>query len=138
MPRAITPPGVVLAGRAAARDDDSILGRVGDIWKLFPIGGGDGQPLRALMPGDIPLQWSQDGRHVYTVDDVDGARPAAVDIFRVELATGARTPWKTLTPSDPVGVEDMRETVVITPDAQSYCYSYLRRLGDLYVVDGLK
>ena len=119
MPRAITPPGVVLAGRAAARDDDSILGRVGDIWKLFPIGGGDGQPLRALMPGDIPLQWSQDGRHLYTVDHVDGARPAAVDIFRVELATGARTPWKTLTPSDPVGVEDMRETVVITPDAQS-------------------
>lgn len=41
-------------------------------------------------------------------------------------------------PSDPVGVEDMRETVVITPDARSYCYSYLRRLGDLFVVEGLK
>ena len=41
-------------------------------------------------------------------------------------------------PSDPVGVEDLRETVVITPDARSYCYWYLRRLGDLFVVDGLK
>ena len=40
MPRAITPPGVVLAGRAAARDDHSILGRVGASWTLFPIGGG--------------------------------------------------------------------------------------------------
>ena len=67
-----------------------------------------------------------------------GARPPAVDVFRVELVTGGRVLWKTLTPSDPVGVEDMRETVVITPDAQSYCYSYLRRLGDLFVVDGLK
>jgi hypothetical protein len=52
--------------------------------------------------------------------------------------TGSRVLWKTLTPSDPVGVEDMRESVVLTPDAQSYCYSYLRRLGDLFVVDGLK
>ena len=68
IPRAITPPGVVLAGRAAARDDDSILGRVGATWTLFPIRGGDGRPLRALMPGDIPLQWSHDGRYVYTVD----------------------------------------------------------------------
>ena len=32
----------------------------------------------------------------------------------------------------------MRATVVITPDARSYCYSYMRRLGDLFVVDGLK
>ena len=110
LPRAITPEGVVLAGKAAVRDDNSILGRVGATWMLFPIQGGDGQPVPALTPGDIPLQWSHDGRYVYTVDNVEGARPAAVDVFRVELATGGRTLWKTLTPSDPVGVEDMRET----------------------------
>ena len=138
LPRAITPPGVVLADKAAARDENSVLGRVGDTWMLFPIQGGDGRPVPALTPGDIPLQWSHGGRYVYTVASVDGARPAAVDVFRVELATGDRTLWKTLMPSDPVGVEDMRETVVITPDAQSYCYSYMRRLGDLFVVDGLK
>ena len=89
------------------------------------------------MPEDIPLQWSQDGRYVYTVTNVSGARPAAVDVFRVELVTGGRTLWKTLMPSDPVGVEDLRETVVITPDARWSCYWYLRRLGDLFVVDGL-
>ena len=116
----------------------SVLGRVGTAWMLFPIQGGDGQPVPALRPGDIPLQWSHDGRYVYTVDNAAGPRPPAVDVFRVELATGVRVLWKTLTPSDPVGVEDMRETVVITPDAQSYCYSYVRRLGDLFVVDGLK
>ena len=138
MPRAATPEGVVLAGRAAARDDASILGRVGASWMLFPIHGGDGRPVPALAPGDIPLQWSRDGRYVYTVDNIAGARPPAVDVFRVDLATGGRSRWKTLRPPDDVGVEDMRETVVITPDAQSYCYSYLRRLGDLYVIDGLK
>ena len=138
IPRAITPDGVQLAGRAAVRDDNSVLGRVGTSWKLFPIQGGDGQLVPALRSGDIPLQWSHDGKYVYTVDNAAGPRPPAVDVFRVELATGVRGLWKTLTPSDPVGVEDMRETVVITPDAQSYCYSYVRRLGDLFVVDGLK
>jgi len=138
LPRPITPPGVVLADQSAARDENSVLGRVGATWVLFPIQAGEGRPVTALTPGDIPLQWSHGGRYVYTVASVDGTRQPGVDVFRVELATGGRTPWRTLMPSDPVGVEDMRETVVITPDAQSYCYSYMRRLGDLFVVDGLK
>jgi hypothetical protein len=138
VPRAITPEGVVLAGKAAVRDDGSFLGRVGATWMLFPIQGGGGRPVPALRPGDYPLQWSHGGRYVYTVDNENGARPPAVDVFRIELMTGGRILWKTLTPSDPIGVEDMRETLVITPDAQAYCYSYMRRLGDLFVVDGLK
>ena len=56
--------------------------------------------------------------------------------WRWRLAS--RTLWKTLTPSDPVGSRTCERTLVITPDAQSYCYSYMRRLGDLFVVDGLK
>jgi hypothetical protein len=97
----------------------------------------------------MPLQWSHQGRYVYAVDNAqgtihaegelyEGARSSAVDVFRVELATGSRTLWKTLAPSDTVGVEDMRETLVITPDAQAYCYSYMRRLGGLFVAEGLK
>jgi hypothetical protein len=138
LPRAITPPGVSLAGKAAVRDDRFILGRVGPTWRLFPMHGGEVQPVPALKPGDVPLQWSPDGRYVYTLDNVGGVRSPAVDIFRVELTSGARVLWKTLSPSDPVGVEILRPTVLITPDARAYCYSYMRRLGDLFVVDGLK
>jgi hypothetical protein len=138
LPRAITPEGVVLAGRAAAGDGDSILGRLGATWMLFPLQGGDGRPVSALTPEDVPLQWSHDGRYVYAVENISGARSSAVDVFRVELATGGRTLWKSLKPSDPVGVEGLRETLVISPDAQSYCYSYMRRLGGLFVVEGLK
>jgi len=138
IPRAVTPEGVVLAGKAAVRDDNSLLGRAGATWALYPVQGGDGRPVPSLTPGDIPVQWSDDGRSVYTVDSAPEPRSSAVDVFRVELATGVRVLWKTLTPPDPVGVEDLRETVVMTRDAQSYCYSYLRRLGDLFVVRGLK
>lgn len=137
IPRAFTPLGVVLAGRAAARDGNSVLGRFGDRWMLFPTQEGDGRPVPSLTPGDVPVQWSHAGRYIYTVENTGGTRSSAVDVFRVEVATGDRTLWKTLRPSDPGGVEDMRETVVISPDAQSYCYSYLRRLGGLFVVDGL-
>ena len=137
-PLAITPTGVLLADKSAVRDENEVLGRIGTTWVLFPIRGGDGRAVPALTAGDVPLQWSHGGRYVYTVAGVDGARHAAVDVFRVEVDSGSRTVWKTLMPSDPVGVEDMRETLVITPDVQSYCYSYMRRLGDLFVVDGLK
>jgi hypothetical protein len=136
IPRAITPDGVSLAGKAAVRDDNIVLGRAGAAWMLFPIRGGDAQPVQALTTEDIPVQWSSDGRYVYTVENPT-LRTPAVNVFRVELATGGRVLWKTLAPSDPVGVEDMRLTVAITPDAQAYCYSYMRRLGDLFVVDGL-
>ena len=115
MPRAITPDGVTLAGknRGAGRvlrprsrrrhmDALSIRRR----WSAC-----------SLAPASVPLQWSHSGRYC-TVARPEGARPPAVDVFRVDLTTGVRRLWKTLTPSDPVGVEDMK-TVVITPDAQS-------------------
>ncbi len=126
-----------LRGRPCATTTRSSVAS-GAAWALFPIHGGVAQPVTALRAGDIPLQWSEDRRYLYTVDSVPGLRPAAVDVFRVELLTGNRVLWKTLSPSDPVGVEDMRGTVSITPDGQSYCYSYMRRLGDLFVVTGLK
>ena len=138
LPRPITPEGVGLAGTAAIRDDNVVLGRAGDAWKFFPIHGGAGQRVDGLLDADVPLQWSRDGRYLYAVVDRGGELPPpATPVFRVDVTTGARMLWKTLAPSDTVGVEGTPR-VAITPDAQSYCYSYLRRLGDLFVVDGLK
>ena len=77
IPRAITPDGVVLADKAAVRDDKSILGRVGTTWMLFPIHGGEGQRVPALTSGDIPLQWSDDGRHLYTVERASEGAPTS-------------------------------------------------------------
>jgi hypothetical protein len=64
-----------------------------------------------------------------------GALPAPVE--RVDIATGKRTPWKTLAPADLAGVHGV--TVVrMTRDAHVCLYSYLRTLSDLYLVQGLK
>jgi hypothetical protein len=137
-PRAITPDGVFLPVKAAVRDDRSILGRSGDRWLLYPIGGGEPQPVPALTARDIPIQWSEDGRFIYTAANLGPPARPANDVFRVELASGRRIVWKTLSPADPVGVEFNGASTVLTPDARSYCYSYTRRLGDLFVAEGLR
>jgi hypothetical protein len=137
-PRAITPFGAFVPSKAAVRNDNSILGRSGRTWMLFPIGDGDAQPVPALKPSDAPLQWSEDGRYLYTADNTAEITSPTVDVVRVDLATGDRVLWKKLTPPDSVGVEALRTAIVITPDARAYCYSYMRRLGDLFVVNGLK
>jgi Kae1-associated kinase Bud32 len=135
-PRPITPEGVVLAARAASPDGVRVLGRAGAHWALYPIDGGTAAPVAALMAEDEPLHWSTDRGSLFVVSR--GAVGPSRDAVRVDLTTGARTLWKTLVPADPVGVEIIDPRVVMTPNAQSYCYTYRQRLGTLFVVDGLE
>ena len=141
IPRPITPEGVILAAKAAVRMDTSVLGRSGDRWAFYPIEGGPPQAVPAIVASDIPIRWRDNGQVIYVVDNTNGpgqpGRPA-VDVFRVDIVSGSRTHWKTLTPSDPVGVEVDPASVVIAADGRAYCYSFARRLGDLFVADGLK
>jgi len=140
VPRAFTGAGVPFSGLAPAGDESTVLGRVAGKWTLLPIDGRDPQPFTSLKSTDLPVQWSADRRFLYAVDGSQqpGLPIVSVDIVRIEVATGARVAWKTLAPADPVGVEILRPRVLITPDARSYCYSYTRRLGDLFVLDNLK
>ena len=59
------------------------------------------------------------------------------NIYRVELATGRRDLWKTLTPADPTGFEEIY-AVHIADGEQSYYYTISRVLSDLYLVRGLR
>ena len=116
------------------RDENAILARAGPDVEAVSIQGGIAGPCRRSRPETSRFNGATTA-DMCTPSTSWGSQAAAVDVFRVELASGGRILWKTLTPSDPVGVEDMRETLAITPDAESYCYTYMRRLGDLFVVD---
>jgi serine/threonine protein kinase/WD40 repeat protein len=59
-----------------------------------------------------------------------------VQIFRYDLTSGAKQLWKELSPIDRSGVETL--DVFIAPQADYYCYSFIRNLSDLYEVEGLK
>ncbi|HYX20562.1 MAG TPA: hypothetical protein VFA98_06920, partial [Thermoanaerobaculia bacterium] len=87
-----------------------------------------------LEPADRPIGWTADGRFVY-VATTERALPARV--FRVELGTGTREPWKEFTPGDPTGISRLGATS-ISADGKTMIFGYAHRLGDLYVAEGLR
>jgi Tol biopolymer transport system component len=134
-PRAITPEGISQYAYALSPDGSQIAAAIGPDSKLFlfPVAGGDPQPIAGLQTGDWPIAWSEDGRFLYTYRF--GELPAK--IFRSELATGKKTLWKQLMPPEPSGVGTVFP-VLLTPDGKSYAYGFVRTFSDLYIVDGLR
>ena len=100
---------------------------------LYPVdGAAPPVAVPSVQPGEIPIQWSADAASLFVY------RPTALpaQVFRVNLATGARELWKEFTPIDPSGVYKI-SPICITPDGGAYAYGALRMLSDLYVADGL-
>jgi eukaryotic-like serine/threonine-protein kinase len=131
--RRLTDEPVSLPDNAAMPDGKSVILRLSSgRFVFFPVDGGEPRPIPHLAADDYPLQLSTDGRFLY----VRHGLLKSAEIDRMELATGARRPWKTLSPRDPVGIARVRP-VLLQPDGESYCYSYVRLMGDLFLVDGV-
>ena len=75
---------------------------------------GDGRSLWVFRRGVIPAQ-----------------------VYRLDIATGARHLWKTLVPPDAAGLYSVDEFRV-TPSGHAYFYSYRRTLSELYEARGLR
>jgi eukaryotic-like serine/threonine-protein kinase len=99
---------------------------------LVPAGGGPARPLPGFVDGDALVRWSADGSAVYVGH---GDVPAV--IIRIDVATGKRTPVRTLAPADLAGVEGVGP-IELTPDGTTYAYACSRVLSDLYIAEGLK
>ena len=132
--RPITPEGAGAAWavapdgtRVAASDADRRL-------LLYSVDGGDPRPIPGAQPGDVPVRFTPDGRALYVLVRGDGPR---AEIHRVDLTTGERQLWKEVAPEDPIGVYGVPR-VFLSADGQSYVYSYVRMLDELYLVDGLR
>ena len=100
---------------------------------LYPVDGGSPRRIPGLLPGDSVVRFTGDGAAVYARDKSD----LPMRIFRVDLATGRREPWKELAPEDRAGAFQMYGAV-LTPDGESYAYGCSRLISDLFVVDGLQ
>jgi eukaryotic-like serine/threonine-protein kinase len=129
--RAITPEGT--AGSFVSPDGKFLFARdsKNQRW-LYPIAGGEPQKSIDLAANESPLGFFPDGKALRVRN-----RSIPVQIFRVDLATGKREPWKVIAPADPAGVDAVFQ-IKFSADEKSYAYSVNRDLSDLYVVDGLK
>jgi Tol biopolymer transport system component len=131
--KAVTPEGMSLI-YAVSPDGSLIAARGGEGRSaLYPLRGGEPQPLPELDKGDYPFAWSKDGRTLYAFRH--GEAPCTV--YRLDLVTRRKEIWKVLGPSDLTGVP-YSGRVQITPDAKSYAYGHVRQLSELFLVEGLK
>jgi Tol biopolymer transport system component len=100
-------------------------------FQLYPMGGGDPQPLNGLKEGELPLQWDTTGTKVYVWDRIFPAH-----VFLVDFKTGERQPWTTLVPPDSAGV--LYGNIVMTPDGKISVYRYRRTVTTLFLAEELK
>jgi len=97
-------------------------------YALYPIAGGTAQPVPGLTEADVLAQWSADGRTVLAYRRAE--IPYHLD--QVDLATGRRTPFKDLAPTDRVGLLSMRG-IFVTDDRRSYAYTAYYQVSSLFV-----
>jgi Tol biopolymer transport system component len=130
-PLPLTPEGVV-AGHVSPDQKYATVVAGGKL-SLLPIRGGDTKLIANLEPGESVIQWSSDSRFLF-LRKLDG--PASLTINRLDVLTGHRELWKELKSPDSVGVQIGQ--VVMTPDGNSYAYSFQRDISTLYLAQGLK
>jgi dipeptidyl aminopeptidase/acylaminoacyl peptidase len=140
-PRALTPESLAPLDSSP---DRRALGAVSPDGRLVALSGpGSRVVLLDLEHGELreisgleaatPVRWTADGHALYVrATDVIRGR-----LFRVDPTSGQKETSLELLPSDPEGVT-LVDTVELTPDGQSYAYTYSRQLLDLYLVEGLR
>lgn len=131
-PQPITPEGVI--GNHVSPDGKlMVLVDLEHKFGLHPVYGGQPRTLFGIEPGEVPIGWSADSKHLF----VATVEAVPVRISRIEVSTGRRQFVSKVTPSDLAGLWGFL-TVHITPDGKSYVYSDYRILSDLYLARGLK
>ena len=122
-PFAVSPDGREVAGMTR---DEMIA--------IYPMDGTQrARAIRGVHKGEIPIQWSADGRYLYVY------RPTVLpsSVVRVDLVDGSRHDWREFAPADRAGIYRIAP-VLITPAGHAYAYNALRTLDDLYVVEGVR
>ena len=116
------------SGREAIRD-----ARTRSTARDLLMEAGGGQPIRGADPGDLPILVSADGSMLY----VHAGSGVPAQIASIDLRSGERTIVRRLLPPDPSGITSILR-IVMTPDARSYAYTYVRAISALYLVEGIR
>jgi WD40 repeat protein len=99
---------------------------------VVTIPGGEAQ----VVPGAselFPTRWSEDSQWLF----VQKFSSVPSEVFRVNVHSGQRQPWRKIAPPDLTGVLQVGR-VLLSADSRSYAYSVQRTLSELYVASGWK
>jgi len=130
-PRAMTPEGIAYCTVAPG---GKVLAVTDELRGLVYASSASATPEREirLNPGEVPIGWTKDSRYLYFTD-MKGNK-----ILRYEFRTGRREPWKDIPSPAPMAVIKHGLGLAITPDGQSYAYTYSTGHSNLYLVRGLR
>jgi Tol biopolymer transport system component len=135
-PRPITGPDIHYERRSpiVVSPDGGAVAAVGNDGRvlIYPTAPGQSRAVPGLAPGFTPLQWCRDGHLV--LHQYDQLPP---QLWKVQIDTGKRELWKELTPPNPVGLLDLTP-IRVSLDCQSYTYSPLNVLSQVYLTIGLR
>jgi Tol biopolymer transport system component len=135
--RPITPEGVVpAAGQPLSPDGTSLLVRTANgQWDIAPVAGGPLGSIKGLSPTQGVIGFTADSRGLWIRERQTGD---IVQVLRLDLATGAQTPLRGITPlRESLGMGGVGQ-ILMTPDGRSYVYSYGINASDLFIARGLR
>ena len=121
----------------ASPDGNKVLnaGIDGNGWFVYPVNGGPAQEVKGIGQDEMPTGWRADNQSLYVRPRRAG--DMSTPVWIVDIATGKRTLWKEIRPSQPI---DFRYDLHlhITPDGRAYAYNFSLQLSDLYLAQGLR
>ncbi|HNJ39885.1 MAG TPA: winged helix-turn-helix domain-containing protein [Acidobacteriota bacterium] len=127
----LTPEGIT--GRPLSPDGRTIV--VNDASRnrfWFSVETGEMRPFPVLEPHTGIICWSADGRSLFLVQ---GENPLRISRFDIE--TGHKEFLREIQYFDQAGLISMIP-ILYSADGKSYAYTYVRKLSNLYLLDGVR
>ncbi len=97
------------------------------------VSDGSSRPIPGIQAGEAPFGWA-DSKHVF----VKATTATGQNIYKVDIESGRRELWQTITPKDATGLRPMNAPIAITPDGRWMAFGWRTQLGQLYSSDNLK
>ena len=101
---------------------------------VFSIAANTTKPIPGLDPHESVVAFASDTQHVFT----QLSTPTGLNVYKLDLDSGARELWQTITPKDQIGLRPMVADIAITPDGRWMSYAYRTQVSQLYRSDNLK
>ena len=132
-PRALSPEGVQSARVSLVLADKYLAGRSRSGLRLYPVDGGDSLPVPTAPDEVVSVAGSAaDGRTLFLASLTIPSK-----IYRLDVKTGKADVITEAAPPDRAGILGGM-IVQMTPDGNSYAYSYPQELSELQWIEGLR
>ena len=133
-PKPVSPEGVRGFPPYFTADGRYGVARLNGATVLYPLAGGEPRTLNGVHEDEWIAAFAPDGQSAFVYQ----YKVVPLRIFRVDLRSGVRAPFREFAFADRAGLGLGTSYVMMTPDGRNAVYGYHRLLSTLYLVEGLR